>query len=152
MSASSSVFALKKGFTLIELVLVIALLGILAVSALPGLFTTNLNNARAASMNATVGAIQSGIATYAATQASGGNNITYPTTLDGAAAGTAAAGLTPLFGTVLQNGVTSQWFKVSNTCYVYDTNGNGVKDAGTTDTYFQYSTTAGTFTQVATCT
>lgn len=141
-----------KGFTLIELVLVIALLGILAVSALPGLFSTNLTGARSASMQGTVGAVQAGIATYAATQAAGGNDISYPTTLDGASAGATASGTVPLFGTVLQNGVTSQWFKVSNTCYAYDTNGNGSIDAGTTDTYFQYSSSTGTFSQVSTCT
>ncbi|MBI2341615.1 MAG: type II secretion system protein, partial [Deltaproteobacteria bacterium] len=36
----------EKGFTLIELVLVIAVLGVLAVSALPNLFDISLTNAR----------------------------------------------------------------------------------------------------------
>lgn len=142
----------KKGFTLIELVLVIALLGILAISAIPSLFNLNLTSARSASMNATVGAVQAGIATYAATQASGGGSISYPASLDSAANGTTASGLTPLFGSVLLNGVTAQWFKSSGTCYVYDTNGNGTKDAAPTDTYFQYNTSTGSFTQVSTCT
>ncbi len=136
---------LFRGFTLVELLLVVALLGILAVSALPGLFSTSLTSARSASMNATIGAVQSGIATYAATQAAGGNNISYPASLDGAAINSTASPTVPLFGTVLQNGVTAQWFKVSNTCYVYDTNGSGAKDANPTDTYVQYSANTGTF-------
>lgn len=137
------------GFTLIELVLVVALLGILAISVLPGLSTVSITSARSASMNAAVGAVQSGIATYAAAQAASGSSISYPATLDSAAAGAAASGTVLLFGTVLQNGVSSQWFKVSNTCYVYDTNGNGIKDTNPTDTYFLYTVTDGTFVQAA---
>jgi prepilin-type N-terminal cleavage/methylation domain-containing protein len=130
------------GFTLVELVLVVALLGILALVAVPFIANSSITTARTSSMSATVGAVQSGIALYAA-QTGGGS---YPASLDSAANNSSATGSNPLFGTVLQNGVTSQWFKVSSTCYVYDTDGDGIKDANPTDTYYSYNSTAGTFT------
>ncbi len=130
-----------SGFTLIELVLVAALLGILAIAAFPIFTGTSITTARSGSMNATVGAIQSGIALYASQNSTG----SYPSTLDSAASDSTASGSNPLFGTVLQNGVTSQWFKVSGTCYVYDTDGDGSKDSNPTDTYYSYSSSAGTF-------
>src|SRR5438445_6834903 len=88
------------GFTLIELVLVIAILGILAVAALPSLFNISLNSAKNNAMAAVVGAVQTGISLYAANGVATGGGVTYPVTLDGAAAG-AASGAAPLFGTVL---------------------------------------------------
>lgn len=143
----------ESGFTLIELVLVIAILGVLAVAALPNFFNISLTTARDNAMKATVGSITAGISLYGSNQLAQGNALSFPATLDSAAANTTASGTTPLFGTVLQGGVTAQWFKISGTCYAYDTNGNGTLDSGT-DTYFQYnsSANAGTFTQVATCT
>lgn len=133
------------GFTLIELVLVAALLGILAVAAFPIIMGNSVSNARSSSMNATVGAIQSGIALYAAQNSTG----SYPSTLDGASNDSAASGSNPLFGTVVQNGITAQWFRVSGACYAYDTDGDGTRDAHPTDTYYSYNSTIGTFTLAA---
>ena len=61
-----------------------------------------------------------------------------------------ATNLAPLFGTVLQNGVSAQWYKKDADCYAYDTNGNAAYDSGS-DIHFQYLSAAGTFLQVGSC-
>jgi prepilin-type N-terminal cleavage/methylation domain-containing protein len=138
------------GFTLIELVLVIAVLGILAVTAMPTMFDISLTNARTNAMNATAGAVRTGLSLYAANQVAQGLAASYPNPLDAAADGSIASGAAPLFSAVLITGVTAQWIKVSATCYAFDMNGNNTLDAGT-DTYFQYDSSTGTFNQIATC-
>ncbi len=142
-----------KGFTLIELVLVIALLGVLAVAALPTFFGISLTNARTNSMNATVGAVQSGLSLYAANQIASGSAESYPSLLETSdlADGTAASNTNLLFNQVLQNGVNAQWFKIDDDCYAYDVDGDGVLDNGSGDTEFQYSNSAGTFIQATNC-
>lgn len=139
----------QLGFTLIELVLVIAILGILAVAALPSLFNVSLTSAKNNSMNATVAAVQTGLSLYAANQVASGNSVSYPAALDSVAATTAASGTNPVFGTVLQTPVSTQWYKKSTTCYVYDFDASGTITTG--DTYFQYTPASGTFLQISTC-
>jgi prepilin-type N-terminal cleavage/methylation domain-containing protein len=140
-------------FTLIELVLVIAVLGILAVVALPTFFNVSLTSARSNSMNATVGAVQAGLSLYGANQIAAGSALTFPALLETTdlADGTAATNLAPLFNNVLQNGMSAQWFKIDDDCYAYDTNGNGALNNGTGDTEFKYTAASGTFLQVADC-
>ena len=140
-----------RGFTLIELVLVIAILGILAVAALPSLLGISLTTARTNAMNATVAAVQSGIAVYGANQLAQGNALAYPASLDPAVTTypTLASNTTPLFVAVLQNGVNAQWFKKTATLYAYDTPGTGVYSTGS-DTCFTYTAATGTFLS-ATC-
>ena len=137
----------QAGFTLIELVLVIALLGVLAATALPQFFSINLTNARNNSRDAVVGAVQAGLGLYAANQISLGNNMTYPNTLDAAAAGSSASATNRLFTNVLQNGMTSNWTLKSVTggtsaCYDYTAN--------TPNNGFSYTVATGVFVPLGT--
>ncbi len=96
----------KKGFTLIELVMVIVILGILAVVAIPK-FVDLSGRANTSAEAGVVGGVRAGIATYHAAQ----NPPAYPATLDGASNGACTAA-NPCFDTVLsQGGVTSGWTK-----------------------------------------
>ena len=73
----------QKGFTLIELVLVITILGILAVAALPS-FIDITSQATTASRDGVVGAIREGLAIqYSYDLVINPTSAAYPTTLGG---------------------------------------------------------------------
>lgn len=132
---------MRKGFTLVELILVITILGILAVSALPR-FIDVTTEAEQASRDGVVGAVRAGIALFRAddlvTNGAPGN---YPATLDGVAADTDCGPTTACFDTVLTSGVTDDnWHKVTDTQYTFS-------DGTTTFTY-DYDNTSGTFVSV----
>ncbi|MDD5282485.1 MAG: prepilin-type N-terminal cleavage/methylation domain-containing protein [Candidatus Omnitrophica bacterium] len=101
---------MKKGFTLIELIMIIVILGILAAVAVPKYFDLQ-TSAKEAAEKGVVGGVRAGIYTYFA------QNKAYPATLDSAATAACATG-NICFDTVLQQGgVTSDWTKASATSY-----------------------------------
>ena len=70
----------KRGFTLIELVIVIAIIGILAALAIPK-FQDLSGAAKAASTQAGLGSVRSTLAIRYASSATGGATASYPTSL-----------------------------------------------------------------------
>ncbi len=115
------------GFTLIELIMVIVILGILAVVAIPKYYDLTVT-ANAAAENGTLGGVRAGIHTYLA------QNRVFPGTLD-AASNAVCSGANPCFGTVLsQGGITSQWTKTGTFTYT-----------GPTTTAYTYNNTTGSF-------
>lgn len=105
-----------KGFTLIELIMVIVIIAILAIVAIPRYLNIQ-DKAKIAVMKGVVGAIRSGIHIYRADSVDAGTGaISWLTALDNAGA-EAAAEDTPLFGYVMDPGVTADWTKMGNNEY-----------------------------------
>jgi len=122
----------NKGFTLIELILVIAILGILAVAVAPQ-FVNIQASAQAAQRDGIAGAVRDGInMQFSNTLATTGLG-TFPATLDAAVAGACTAANT-CFTTVLQSGITAGWTK-AGLVYTHDA----------TSTAMTYTPATGTF-------
>lgn len=133
----------QKGFTLIELVLVITILGILAVAALPS-FIDISTNARQSSMSGVVGAVRSGSALFRSNDlVQNGPPGNWPGALDAVAAGSQSTAA-PFFGNVLQAPVADPaWAKAAADAnqYIFTIGG------GQSCTY-TYAPAAGTFAGV----
>lgn len=129
-----------RGFTMVELVLVIAILGILAVAALPTFINVS-TQARQAARDGVVGSVRSGIMLYRANDlVQNGAPGIWPATLDAAAANSTAGSANLFFGTVLTQGIADgNWSKgATASTYVYN-------DGTSTFTY-TYTPASGTFT------
>ena len=124
-----------KGFTLIELVLVITLLGILAVVALPRLFNMT-TGARTAARDGVVGAVRSGVALFRANDLVQGGAGTFPATLDVNADG----GCATCFTNVLDQPLSDTRWTKAGLAYTYDDG-----DAGTANVTYTYVPATGAF-------
>ncbi len=101
---------ISSGFTLIEFVMVIVLLGLLAIVAIPK-YSDLQAEAKLAAEKGVLGAVRSGIYTYFV------KHKAYPATLDSATPATCST-TNMCFGTVLdQDGVTSGWSKTDSLNY-----------------------------------
>ena len=129
-------FRNQKGFTLIELIMVIVLLGLLAVVAIPQ-YTGLQNQANVAAEQGVVGGVRSGIYTKYAANLANGVTPAYPALLGGAVgACTTANGC---FGNVLSQTITQSWSCLSaGLTYRGPSNATNV---------YTYDPVAGTFTQ-----
>lgn len=129
----------QAGFTLVELILVIAILGILAVAVAPS-FTNLLSSASTTGGRGTGGAIQSGINTKYAENVANNTSPAWPATLD-AASNAACSTSNPCFGSVVQAITSGGWTRVSDTSYTYS-------NAGVSQTW-TYAPTTGKFSCTA---
>ena len=111
----------QKGFTLIELILVIAILGILAVAVAPQVGNI-MANSQTRSRDGTVGMIQSAINNSFSNALSQNGVGQYPAALDGVANGTQcdANGATCFGGVLQQPVVSADWTKTNATTYTHN--------------------------------
>lgn len=101
------------GFTLIELIMVIVILGILAAVAIPKFFNLS-TDANTSARDGVVGGIRAGIQTYVADPANTSHG--WPTDLDGLGVATCGSGAGACFDNVLAQGgiITTDWQKTVN--------------------------------------
>lgn len=120
----------QEGFTLIELVIIILVLGILAATAIPKFYDMSAK-AKEAAEKGVVGGVRGGIAIiYASNLLNGSTN--FPATLGGAAGAASPTNL--LFSNVIAPGIDADW-SMSGTSVYWGPAGNS----------YAYSAASGTF-------
>lgn len=93
---------MRKGFTMIELVMVIVILAVLAAVAIPRYIDLQ-DQANESAEAGITGGVRAGIATSYIEQCASGS-CAWPTTLDGVAVSTTCDATNPCFGNVLEQG------------------------------------------------
>ena len=131
----------QKGFTMIELILVIAVLGILSAVALPSFYDFTAS-ARASARDGVIGGVRSGVNMYRSNQLATGASPIVPATLDSAADGACNAA-NACFGGVMQDPINDgKWTRASSgASYTWDGDGDG-----TADMTCAFDSTTGSFT------
>lgn len=125
---------MRGGFTLFELILVIAIIGILAVASLPIFFDIS-EESHDAAIEGVVGTVRDAIAIYRANDLAVNSGNSYPANLDVNAINTAC---TTCFSEILEVGLNdSAWRKESDATYTAN-DGIGVIT-------YVYNSTDGTF-------
>lgn len=116
-----------QGFTLIELIMVIVILGILAAVAVPRYFNL-ASDAQTAAENGVVGGVRDGIQTYFAQYRA------YPSDLDNATTSPCTRTNACFTNVLTQGGITADWVK--NT---------GITYTGPTGAAYTYTPATGSF-------
>ncbi len=133
--------AKSKGFTMIELILVITVLGILAVMALPSFFDIS-GQAAASSRDGVIGGVRGGINMFRANALTTNTTPLVPADLDAIASyPTTCSSTAPCFGSVLQDPVLEgRWVKSAALTYTW-----APTVGGTATTTCTYNATTGAF-------